>query len=181
MIHLNSPIADDHCEWSLPFCKAGTFKCVEPKNRYLIRSITFLSHFHDNVTQLSIWSPIPCMMHLHAFQISPHSDKIVMNCDLMFEHILYMSHYRHNFITFLLKWVCQIWHHSYNSVYLSWNCDENVMSGKKWKCILKFLFSTFLHYSYKMLCKEISEINFNLLLWFHTILYCELYSFLTGI
>ena len=107
--------------------------------------------------------------------------KLWWKCDLMFEHILYMSHYRHNFITFLLKWVCQIWHHSYNSVYLSWNCDENVMSGKKWKCILKFLFSTFLHYSYKMLCKEISEINFNLLLWFHTILYCELYSFLTGI
>ena len=31
------------------FCKAGIFKCCEPKNRYQIQFITFSSHFYNNV------------------------------------------------------------------------------------------------------------------------------------
>ena len=148
---ITSPISwelMEHCWWSLWmiiafFCKAGTFKCVEPKNRYKIYLITFSSHFHENVTQQLFCSHIPWMMHLHTYQISPNSDKIVMKMWpyvwAYFVLVTFSSQFHHISTEMSLAKLTACLQFCLFVMKLWRKCDVR----KKIKCILKSIFSKF--------------------------------------
>ena len=108
----------------------------------------FLSHFHENVTQQLFYSHISWMMHLHTFQISPHSDKIVMkmwsNVWVYFVLVTFSSQFHHIFTEMSLAKITVCLHFCLFVMKMWWKWDVR----KKIKCILKSIFSKFSHYSF---------------------------------